>query len=120
MQIAYPLWHTLGDDGNRLDLRELHELHGGLVDGTGRSKVDNSVDLRVLGNGLLDVLVYWKEGLAGSPVHLADELTTEGVDDTGNRGGLALADVVEVKHTLHGSWLETAMNCIRYCFHLIL
>jgi hypothetical protein len=52
--------------------------------------------------------------------HLADELATEGVDDTGYGGGLALADEVEIEHTLHSSRLQTAVKRIRltkFCEH---
>lgn len=61
----------------------------------------------MLGDGLGDVLVNGKEGLAGTPVHLADELATEGVDDTGDGGGAPLADEVKVQHTLDGLGLHT-------------
>ena len=42
--------------------------------------------------------------------HFADELTTEGVDDTGNGGGATLADEVEVEHTLHSAGLHTTVS----------
>jgi hypothetical protein len=45
-------------------------------------------------------------------VHFADELTTECVDDTGDRGLLALADEVEVEHTLDGTGLQTAVRTL--------
>lgn len=61
----------------------------------------------MLRHRLAYVLVNRKQRLAGSPVHLADELTAECVDDTCNRGGFALADEVEVEHALHSSGLET-------------
>jgi len=61
----------------------------------------------MLGHCLLNALVNWEESLAGSPVHLADELATESVDDTGNGWGSALADEIEIQHALDGSWLET-------------
>ena len=63
-----PLGDTLSDDGNRLDLGELHELHGGLVNGTGRSEVDDGVDVGVLGHGVGSGLVDREEGLGGAPV----------------------------------------------------
>lgn len=63
-----PLGDTLSNDGNGLDLRELHELHGGLVDGTGRGEVDNGVDVGVLGHGVGSGLVDREEGLSGAPV----------------------------------------------------
>lgn len=110
---TYALWHTLGDDGNGADLGELHELHGGAVDGAGRGKVDDGVDVGVLGHGLLDVLVDGEQGLAGSPVHLADELTAESVDDTGHRGGLALANVVKVEHALDSLGLHAVDEASR-------
>lgn len=107
MDHAYSLWDTLGDNGNRPNLRVLHELHGGLVHTARRSKVDNGIDVRVLGHRLLYALVNWQKGLAGSPVHLADELSTKGIDDARNGRCGALADEVEIEHALHGSWLET-------------
>lgn len=61
----------------------------------------------MLGHGLLDILVDREEGLAGTPVHLADELTTEGVNNTRYGRSGALADEIEVEHALHGSGLHT-------------
>lgn len=58
-------------------------------------------------HGLLSRLVDGQQSLAGTPVHLANELATECVDDTGNRGLGALADEVKVQHALNGSGLET-------------
>ena len=125
-----PLGDTLSDDSNRLDLGELHELHGGLVNGTGRSEVDDGVDIGVLGHGVGSGLVDREEGLGGAPVpgqlsigcrvdglcefclHLADELTTESVDDTGDGRLLALADEVEVKHALDGLGLHSATRLL--------
>jgi len=60
----------------------------------------------VLGHGLVHILVDWEQSLAGSPVHLADELSTEGIDDAGDGGGLALADEIEIEHALHSPRLE--------------
>jgi len=40
-------------------------------------------------------------------VHLADELTTECVDDTGDGRSLSLADKVKVEHTLDSARLQT-------------
>lgn len=42
-------------------------------------------------------------------VHLAHELATECVDDTSNGRSLALADEVEVEHTLHSLGLKTTV-----------
>lgn len=42
-------------------------------------------------------------------VHLAHELATEGVDDTGDGGSGTLADEVEVKHTLDSTGLHTTV-----------
>jgi hypothetical protein len=61
----------------------------------------------VLGHRLGYILVDGEEGLAGAPVHLAHELTAKCVDDTGDGGGLAFADEVEIEHALDGSWLQT-------------
>ena len=61
----------------------------------------------MLGHGLVYILVDWQQRLAGSPVHLADELSTEGVDNACNGGSLAFADEVEVEHALDGPRLET-------------
>lgn len=110
---AYSLWDTLGDNGNGPNLGVLHELHGGLVHTARRSKVDNGIDVRVLGHRLVYALVDWQESLAGSPVHLADELSTESVDDARNGGCGALADEVEIEHALDGSWLETVHEASR-------
>lgn len=66
----------------------------------------------MLGHGLLDALVDGEEGLAGAPVHLAHELTTEGVDDTGHGGGRALANEVKVEHALHGSGLHATEGSV--------
>ena len=106
------LGDTLGDDGDGADLGAVHQLHGGGVDGTGGGEVDDSVNVGVLGHGLLDILVDGKEGLAGAPVHLADELATEGVDDTGHRGGGTLANEVKVEHALHGSGLHATAELV--------
>jgi hypothetical protein len=103
---TYALWHTFGDDGDGLDLRVLEKLHGGGVDTAGRCEVDYGVDVGVLAGCLLDFLVDGQQCLAGTPVHLADELTAEGVDDTGDGRLLALADEVEIEHTLNGPGLE--------------
>lgn len=84
----------------------MHQLHGGAVDTSGGSKVDDNVDIGVLGNSLVDLLVDWQQSLTGSPVHLADELTTESIDDTGDGRGGALADEVKVKHALDGTGLH--------------
>jgi len=61
----------------------------------------------VLADSLLGALVNREKSLAGAPVHLADELATEGVDDTGDRGNLSLADEVKVKHALDSLGLQT-------------
>lgn len=104
---THALGDTLGDNGNGLNLGELHELHGGAVDTSRGGKVHNSVDLRVLVGSFADLLVDREEGLAGAPVHLADELATESVDNAGNGRALALADEVKVEHTLHSTGLQT-------------
>lgn len=104
---TYSLWNALSNDGNGSDLRVLHQLHCGLVDGSRGSKVDDGVDILVLLHCLLNGLVNWEESLAGSPVHLGDELATESVDDTGDGWGCTLADEVEIQHSLDSSWLET-------------
>ena len=63
----------------------------------------------MFGYGLVHGLVDGQEGLAGAPVHLAHELATKGVDDTGDGGRLALADKVKVEHALDSSRLQTAV-----------
>lgn len=104
---TYALRDTLSNNSNGLDLRVLHQLHGGAVDTAGRGKVDNDVNIGMLGNGLLNLLIDGQEGLAGAPVHLADELTTEGIDDASNRGCGTLADEVEIEHALDSTGLQT-------------
>ena len=69
----------------------------------------------MLGEGLLSVLVDGEKGLAGTPVHLANELATEGVDDTGDGGSGALADEVKVEHALHGSGLHATIAGQFFC-----
>ena len=58
-------------------------------------------------NWLLEWIEFWKFCL-----HLADELTAESVDDTGDGRLLALANEVEVKHTLDGLGLHSAMRLL--------
>lgn len=104
---TYSFRYTLSNDSNGLDLGVLHQLHGGAVDTSGGSKVDDNVDILVLGHGLAYVLVDGEQCLAGSPVHLADELATESIDDTRHGGGLTLANEVEIQHALDGSGLHS-------------
>jgi hypothetical protein len=104
---TYSLGDTLCNDGNRSDLRVLHQLHGGAVDTSRGSEVHHCVHVTVLLHRLAHTLVDGEQGLACAPVHLAHELTTESVDDTCHGWGLSLADEVEVQHALHGSWLES-------------
>jgi len=103
---------TLSNNGNGADLGAVHQLHRGAVHGAGRGKVDDGVDVGVLGHGLLNILVDGQEGLAGAPVHLADELTAEGIDDTGHRGGGTLANEVKVEHALHSSGLHATAELV--------
>jgi hypothetical protein len=51
----------------------------------------------------------------GNP-HLADELTTESVDDAGDGRSLALADEVKIEHALHGSRLEATVPVVSVSF----
>jgi hypothetical protein len=44
--------------------------------------------------------------------HFANELTAECVDDTSNRGLLALADKVKIEHALHGTGLQSAVDTL--------
>jgi len=104
---AYSLWDTLSNDCNGPDLGIFHELHSGLVNTPGRGKVHDGINIRVLGHRLVYALVNGEESLAGSPVHLADELSTEGIDDARHGWCGALADKVEIQHALDGSWLQT-------------
>lgn len=53
----------------------------------------------------MSIVVAWH-------AHFADELTAECVDDTGDRGRLALADEVEVEHALHGTGLQSAVDML--------
>ena len=104
---AYSLRNTLCNDCNGLDLWIVHQFHGRCVDGSGRRKVDHSIDISMLLHGLSDILVNREKGFTGSPVHLAHELTSECVDDTCHGWGFTLADKVEIEHALDGSWLKT-------------
>jgi len=47
------LRHTLGDDGNGLELGELEQLDCALVDRAERGKVDHDIDVGELGHGIL-------------------------------------------------------------------
>jgi len=67
----------------------------------------------VFGHGLVYILVNGQQGLTGTPVHLADELSPEGIDDARNGGSLALADEIEIEHALNGSRLETVNKTSR-------
>lgn len=78
---AYPLRNAFGDNGNRLDLRVLQQLHGGAVDRSGGSKVDNGVNIIVLGHCLVHILVDGQESLAGSPVPEIELISTGGGND---------------------------------------
>ena len=68
----------------------------------------------MLGHGLGDILVDGEECLAGTPVHLADELATKGVDDTSHGGSGPLADEVKVQHTLDSSGLHTTETVVNH------
>ena len=61
-------------------------------------------------HSLLNILVDREKSFAGAPIHLTDELATEGVNDTSNGGSGPLADEVEVEHALHGSRLHTTAS----------
>lgn len=67
----------------------------------------------MLSHSLLGRLVDGEQGLARSPVHLADELAAECVDDTGNGRRLAFADEVEVEHALHSLGLQAVHEASR-------
>ena len=84
----------------------LQALEGTRVDGSRAGKVDDDIDIRVLGHGLLQAGVDGEEGLLGTPVELLDVVATEGVDHHGDGGGLTTARVVEVEHTLDGAGLD--------------
>jgi hypothetical protein len=110
------LRNTLSDDGNRPDLGLVHKLESRAVDGTGRGKVydllmlarvldahygaTHGVNVGVLFARLVNLLVDGEKGLRRSPVHLGDELSSEGVDDSCYGRSLALADEVEIQHSL--------------------
>jgi hypothetical protein len=101
------LGHTLSNQGKSLDLGELEALKSARVHTTRAGKVDNNVDIGVLGDGLLERGVDGQEGLFGSPVELLDVVATEGVDHGSDGGSLATARVVKVQHALDGTGLET-------------
>ena len=60
----------------------------------------------MLANGLFNLLVDRQQSLACAPVHLADKLAAESIDDAGDRRSFALANEVEVQHALDGTGLE--------------
>ena len=99
------LRNTLSDESNGLDLLMLQALKSTRVDGSRAGKVDDDIDIRVLGHGLLQAGVDGEEGLLGTPVELLDVVATEGIDHGGDGRGLTTAGVVE--HALDGTGLET-------------
>ncbi|KAI6762874.1 hypothetical protein HG530_008854 [Fusarium avenaceum] len=99
------------DDGNALLLSDMGDLTSSL--GNHRSEVDDNVNVGVLLHSLVNLLVDGQQSLAGSPVHLADELTAESVDNTGNGGLGSLANEVEIEHALDGSGLKTVDEASR-------
>lgn len=113
MASTYSLRDTLSNDSNGLNLGVLHKLHGGAVDTSRGSEVDDNVNVGVLLHSLVNLLVDGQQSLAGSPVHLADELTAESVDNTGNGGLGSLANEVEIEHALDGSGLKTVDEASR-------
>ena len=98
---------TLSNYTDRLDLGIGEDVESSGVDRSGRSKVDNNVDVRVLLDRLSDRGVHRQEGLLGAPVELLDVVATEGVDHGSDRRGFAAAGEVKVEHALDGSWLQT-------------
>jgi hypothetical protein len=101
------LGNTLSDESNGLDLRVLKALEGARVYTTAGSKVDDNIDVRVLGSSILDAGVDRKESLLGSPIELLDVVTTEGVNHGSDGRACTTAGVVKVKHALDGTGLET-------------
>ena len=68
----------------------------------------------MLGESLLNCLVHRQERLACAPVHFADELTTECVDDTGDGRSSTLAYEVKVHHALDSLWLHTTVQLLAF------
>eukprot|EP00123_Amoebidium_parasiticum_P009668 comp19635_c0_seq1/m.23182 comp19635_c0_seq1/g.23182 ORF comp19635_c0_seq1/g.23182 comp19635_c0_seq1/m.23182 type:complete len:487 (+) comp19635_c0_seq1:1309-2769(+) len=101
---------TLGNDGNHLDLGELHGLNGGVVGRAEGGKVDHHIDLGILLQGRADVGVDGDQHLLGAPVELLHVEAPERVDHGGHRGCLAAAQVVKVQHALHGTSLHAVDN----------
>lgn len=62
------LGDTLGDERDRLELRELERLEGRLVDRARRGEVDERVSVRVLLDRLGDRSVDRQKRLLGAPV----------------------------------------------------
>ena len=62
----------------------------------------------VVGVGAAAVVLENAGSAETNGVHLAYELPAKGVDDTRHGRSAALADEVEVEHSLHRPWLETA------------
>jgi hypothetical protein len=79
---------TLSDESDNFDLLMLQALEGTRVDRSRAGEVEDDVDIRVLGNGLLQAGVDEEESLLGSPVEFMDVMVTEGVDHGGNGGVL--------------------------------
>ena len=109
------LGNTLSDQSNgtnaaglgRVVGKLLQDLHGRAEDGTGRSEVDDDINVGVLANSLSDGGVHGQEGLLGSPVEFLDVVSTEGVNHGSDGGSGTSAREVKVKHALNGTGLET-------------
>ena len=101
------LGNTFSNESKSFDLREFQALKSARVYTTRAGKVHNDINVRVLVNSLLEAGVDREESFLGSPVELLDVMTTERIDHGSDGRGFTTAGVVEVKHSLDSTGLET-------------
>ena len=101
------LRNTLSDKSDSLDLGVLKAFEGTRIHTTARSKIDNNIDIGMLGSCLLDTGVDGEKSLFGTPVEFLNVMTTKGVYHSSNGGCFTAARVIKIKHALNSTRLET-------------
>lgn len=101
------LWDTLCNQCNGTNALEFETLQGTAVHTPRARKVDDDIDIRVLLDGLSERGVHRQQRLPRAPIELLDVVTTERVNHRSDGRTGALARVVEIKHTLDSTRLET-------------
>src|SRR5258708_32170118 len=96
------LWNTLRNNGNGLDLGVGENFECTRIDRARRGEVDHNINVGMLLHSLIHGRIHGKEGLLGTPVELLNVVTTERMNHSGTRVGLASAKGTEAKHALDG------------------